>query len=262
MNELTQRTIFGAAYVAALVLSIMYSPILFGILSFIFIFVGHIELNNINVKRGGVIYLSTPIFLLGSVIAALIIFSSKWDIPLGLLAIASSIAIILNHSPFKRFTAFLSLSYLIFPMGTMVYLLYNNHDYSWMLVLSFFIFIWCSDTFAYVVGKMIGRTKLAPKISPKKTWEGFFGGMVFTMAAGALLAHYWHLPYIDMAVAAGVVCIFGVIGDLYESTMKRQAEVKDSGKFIPGHGGILDRLDSALYAFPFYLIALYLIQLI
>lgn len=262
MSELTQRITFGAAYVAALVLSIVYSPIIFGILAFIFIFVGHIELNRINWKRGGVIYLSTPIVLLATLITGLMVYFSKWDVPLGILALAASAAIILNHSPFKKYTAFLSLSYLIFPLGGMTYLLYNFHPYSWMLILSFFIFIWTSDTFAYVVGKLIGKHKMAPKISPKKTWEGFAGGMLFAMISGIILAYFWELSYINMAVSAGVVSVFGVIGDLYESVMKRQAEIKDSGSFIPGHGGVLDRLDSALYAFPYYLIALYLTQLI
>lgn len=126
-------------------------------------------------------------------------------------------------------------------------------------VLAFFILIWMSDTAAYVCGSLFGRHKLAPNISPGKTWEGFLGSCVLTMLAAWLLSS---LPYFQSAglslwqwiVFALVIEVFGLIGDLTESLFKRKAGVKDSGNIIPGHGGVLDRLDSILFAtIPAYL---------
>ena len=133
--------------------------------------------------------------------------------------------------------------------------------------LTLFIFLWCNDVGAYCTGCTIGRHKLFERISPKKTWEGSIGGAVLTMVAAYLLhtfmpVMYSFLPawaWIGMAL---VVVLFGTWGDLIESLMKREMGIKDSGKILPGHGGMLDRFDSALLAIPatvvyFSLIGLY-----
>jgi phosphatidate cytidylyltransferase len=117
-----------------------------------------------------------------------------------------------------------------------------------------FILIWANDTFAYIVGKSIGKHKLFERISPKKTIEGFIGGMIFTVAGAYILGQSNYFDFITpwqwMAFAA-ILVVFGTLGDLVESQLKRNAGVKDSGKIMPGHGGILDRLDSVLFAIPF-----------
>ena len=121
-----------------------------------------------------------------------------------------------------------------------------------------FIIIWTNDTFAYIVGKSIGKNKLFERISPKKTIEGFIGGVVFAVFAGYLISKLYIRPnpgfspksiaiWTTIALLAGV---FGTIGDLIESKFKRIAGVKDSGKIMPGHGGILDRLDSVIFVAP------------
>lgn len=122
------------------------------------------------------------------------------------------------------------------------------------VVLAMFVLIWLNDTGAYLVGSRIGRTKMWERISPKKTWEGFFGGVVFCIA-GAIGCHFI-MPgadYPSIWAWAGlgiVVAIFATWGDLVESLFKRTLGVKDSGHLIPGHGGILDRIDSFLMVMP------------
>ena len=109
--------------------------------------------------------------------------------------------------------------------------------------------IWVNDSFAYIFGSRFGRTKLAPKISPNKSWEGFFGGMLGSILVWVLISLLGLMPVpVPMAILTGIVLgIFGVIGDLFESRIKRSVGVKDSGNIMPGHGGLLDRHDSMLF---------------
>ena len=121
----------------------------------------------------------------------------------------------------------------------------------WPLLLLLSI-AWVSDTGAYFVGTFLGKHKMAPKISPKKSWEGFFGGLICSVA-GAVVLRFTGLLDLSLfdAIAVGIIiCIFGVLGDLVESQLKRNFGVKDSGSIMPGHGGMLDRFDGALLAFP------------
>ena len=117
-------------------------------------------------------------------------------------------------------------------------------------VFMLFVLIWSSDSFAYVTGRMFGKHKMAPKISPKKTWEGFAGGVVLTL----ILAYFIEQNYTDLRgnwmIVGLLVSIFAPLGDLVESQLKRSFAVKDSGTIIPGHGGVLDRLDSFIICAP------------
>jgi phosphatidate cytidylyltransferase len=111
--------------------------------------------------------------------------------------------------------------------------------------------IWAADTGAYFAGKNLGKHKLAPSISPGKTWEGWAGGALLTLAVGWAAGYFLpDIPLSHRLVAAGVVAIFGPLGDLAESMLKRSAGVKDSGTFLPGHGGLLDRFDAFLLVLP------------
>ena len=121
-----------------------------------------------------------------------------------------------------------------------------------LLLLAIFIFIWVNDTGAYLVGSRWGKRRLAPSISPKKSVEGSIGGLILVLLSAVVLRLllFPELSWLRILLIATVVAIFGTIGDLFESSLKRQAGVKDSGKLIPGHGGILDRIDSLLLAVP------------
>lgn len=129
------------------------------------------------------------------------------------------------------------------------------------LIFMLFLIIWLGDTLAYYIGTAVGKHPLAPSISPKKSIEGAIGGLLGSLG-GALLAHYWFLPSISIAnciILSLITGIAGQIGDLCESMLKRNLKVKDSGSIIPGHGGLLDRLDSILFSAPvFFYLHLYL----
>lgn len=125
-------------------------------------------------------------------------------------------------------------------------------EYNPNILLGSFILVWVNDSFAYLVGKNFGKQKLFPSISPKKTVEGFLGGLFFACVASYFIAKYTHtLTTNDWLLLAIIISVFGTIGDLIESKYKRQANVKDSGVIMPGHGGLLDRLDSIIFAAPF-----------
>jgi phosphatidate cytidylyltransferase len=127
--------------------------------------------------------------------------------------------------------------------------------------MTFVILVGCNDTFGYFVGVLIGKHPMAPTISPKKSWEGLAGSLIFTMLGGALMFDYvldihWHIGAI-----VGVLIVFtATSGDLIESAMKRDLHLKDMGSLLPGHGGVLDRLDSVLLSAPALWMALELVQ--
>lgn len=128
-----------------------------------------------------------------------------------------------------------------------------------LLALNLFVLIWCSDTFAYVSGKLFGKNKMFEAVSPGKTWEGFIGGLVLTCGFSTVLAHFFHIPmHVNLTVALCSV-LFGTLGDLVESMLKREFEIKDSGNILPGHGGILDRFDALLISLPFTALCYYLL---
>lgn len=124
-------------------------------------------------------------------------------------------------------------------------------SYTPLFIMAIFIFVWLDDTGAYLVGSLIGKHKLFERISPKKSWEGFFGGLILSLASSQAFA--WFAPEINrmnwLGLAATVV-LFGTWGDLIESLLKRTLGVKDSGNVLPGHGGMLDRFDSVMLAVP------------
>lgn len=130
-------------------------------------------------------------------------------------------------------------------------------------VLSILVLVWATDTGAYFVGRAVGKHKMAPSVSPKKTLEGLIGGLFFALVIAALI---YYCTELFSSISAGryFVCVFfaivfSVLGDLSESMFKREAEIKDSGKMIPGHGGILDRIDSLTAAIPVFVALFYLI---
>jgi phosphatidate cytidylyltransferase len=136
----------------------------------------------------------------------------------------------------------------------------GSYSVSTHLLCFFFLVLMGSDTGAYYTGRLLGKHKLAPNVSPGKTWEGAFGGMAASLLMAAL-AHYWFFPELELRAAlplAALMNVLGVVGDLTESALKRGAKAKDAAQILPGHGGLLDRLDSLLFNAPvIYYFALY-----
>ena len=127
------------------------------------------------------------------------------------------------------------------------------------LLITLLLVIWASDTFAYLVGSFFGKHKLLPSVSPKKTIEGALGGLLFALVTAWVLFYFWPLASLPVHLGLGfVIWLFGLTGDLVESHLKRHFGVKDSGRWLPGHGGFLDRFDAFVYLIPFVLLYLLL----
>ena len=158
----------------------------------------------------------------------------------------------------KRIPLFESKRYIVatfyLSSGFVFMLLIANYknNFTPLLLLGGFILVWVNDSAAYLVGKNFGRQKLFPSVSPKKTVEGFLGGLFFACISSYFIATYTEtLGFTSWLILAIIVSVLGTLGDLIESKFKRQANVKDSGVIMPGHGGLLDRLDSIIFASPF-----------
>lgn len=144
------------------------------------------------------------------------------------------------------------LLYIVFPLTFLSNMFGYTVGYRYEIYLGILVLIWTADTGAYVTGKLIGRTKLFPRISPGKTWEGAIGGILMACLTGFLWSLRFNIfPTWKWVGLAAVVSVFGIFGDLIESSFKRDLGVKDSGKLLPGHGGVLDRFDAFLFSLPF-----------
>ena len=156
----------------------------------------------------------------------------------------------------KGKTKTLALLYVLIPFFTIQLFGMTNHDYpnspfDPSLILLIFVLTWTFDTFAYLFGVRFGKTKIMPSVSPKKSWEGFAGGFFFTIIVSLITTHYFLAVENSIVLAISLFLPFtATLGDFIESHYKRQAGVKDSGDFIPGHGGMLDRMDAFMITIP------------
>jgi len=255
MNEVVKRTLSGIIYIALLVGAILFSKNTFLALFAFFLIVAVYEfcqlykINKINGYIISVLLSSTFIFLDNTNYNTLYLFVLPFSI--FLIVDLFKNKPIENHSNFNKYVHLVG--YIVLPFLIISQLPYSNEVYTPLLLLSIFIMIWCNDTFAYICGKLLGKHKLYEKISPKKTIEGFIGGLIFTQIASLILFKYTEIQAsLTFWLVMGLsISIIGTIGDLVESKYKRQAGIKDSGSIMPGHGGVLDRLDSILFAAPF-----------
>ena len=146
----------------------------------------------------------------------------------------------------------LTIRYLIFSFIFLVILPFYNGVYNPNILIGILVIIWVNDSFAFLVGKNLGKNKLFVSVSPKKTIEGFVGGVFFAIITSYFISQYFtEFALINWLIIAAIVSVLGTLGDLIESKFKRQAKIKDSGNIMPGHGGMLDRLDSLLFVAPF-----------
>jgi len=179
------------------------------------------------------------------------------------IALPSLLALLLPKGPenfIRNASAYaLTLIYIPFLAGFLILLARPQNGFERMM--TFVVLIACNDTFAYFTGLAFGKHTMAPKISPKKTWEGFIGSLIFTTIAGAFSFHYILDAQMWLGAIAGLlVVITGTSGDLIESAIKRDLAIKDMGDLLPGHGGVLDRIDSILFAAPALWLALEVVR--
>lgn len=156
---------------------------------------------------------------------------------------------------------FLGVIYVAVPFALINELVINELGYTPTLIMGILIILWVNDSGAYFAGRFLGKRKLFERISPKKTWEGFFGGALAALVASYLCGTYFtDLPFWQWIIIAIIITVTGTLGDLVESLFKRSIAIKDSGSMIPGHGGFLDRFDGLLLSLPFILSFLKLCQ--
>jgi phosphatidate cytidylyltransferase len=263
LNNFFQRTLTGTLYVSVIVLSIIFNAYTFaGLFLLITIFSLH-EFYSMAIastfKKSDAtqgIVLGALVFILSNLTFSGIL-SFRWYV---LLIPAFIIIYILelyrkNDNPVQNVAqTFLGVLYIAVPLSILNYLVFYplpGYQYNYAILLGMFILIWGNDTFAYLTGRLLGKHLLFERISPKKTWEGFIGGTIFTLGIAWLISFIFQvLNLSDWLIIGSIISIAGVYGDLTESMIKRTFNRKDSGNILPGHGGILDRIDSLLVAAP------------
>lgn len=178
-------------------------------------------------------------------------------------ALATAIGVMTIWSLFRQALIPIVIGLVFFslmPVSIMHGLIVANAILYGEVLLAFFVIVWANDTFAYLGGKLMGKRKLAPAISPGKTIEGSIVGIVLGTLTGVIIAEYWlRMPLFESGALSAIICVGAVWGDLTESALKRVAGVKDSGTLLPGHGGILDRIDASFGAFPLSFMAYHFI---
>ena len=257
MNETATRALTGAAYVALTLGAALAGPLTTTLLFLPVCIVAAREMQRLgNADAPEAPSLGIPLLTVAATYLAIAflgagVLSMQWAAVVILASFTVGMVDILlgdRKEPIRDVgTLLILIAYIALPFGLITSLLTNGPH----LFIGFMIILWTNDTGAYLVGRAIGRTKLLPRVSPKKTVEGFAGGLLLAVLAGGVLAWAWpELTMLQWVICAAVVAVTSTIGDLLESSFKRQAGVKDSGKVLPGHGGILDRFDGFLLALP------------
>lgn len=270
MSELLTRTLSGVVLLVVVVGSILLSPWAWAAVALLIVGIGTFEmfrLQGVMSKTSLILgeLLSLGAFLMAALSALKVLPESSLALELLCLMLPFLWALFSTSHDFKHLSAsaFGSLALLSLPASLTVFLfrpdVVGPLAGAKVLILVFAL-LWVNDIFAYLTGRLLGRHKLFERISPGKTIEGSLGGLVFTLGGVMLFSHYVAWLPMREAVGLGVIAVvFGTLGDLCESMLKRQAGVKDSGKLIPGHGGVLDRFDSVLFAVPFVFVFLLLL---
>jgi phosphatidate cytidylyltransferase len=263
MSNLWQRAITGTIFVVTIVAAIIFKSWIFHVVFGLIALVGLHEFYGLFKKSS-----SSPYSTLGIMLGAILYtfgvvnlytvdlthyFLGAIVLSFGLIALAELYR--KKKQPFENIgIALTGIIYIVVPFLLINYLIeFSRKTFTiteYWPVLSIFILVWCSDTFAYLVGRQIGKHKLFERISPKKSWEGFFGGLIFSVVGAITIAYFTESSYWQYATYGIIISTFGTLGDLVESMLKRSLKVKDSGTILPGHGGILDRFDAVLFVIP------------
>lgn len=261
LSDLIQRSLTGAVFILALLIGILVNEYSYFVLFLVILVLALSELYKLLNDKYNV-EISLTISVIGGVlfyIGAYLFFSTICSSFLAFIPFFAWFFIFFVLELYSKkknpiaslaFSA-LGLLYIALPIGLTAYLAFNYNDdsYHYGYLLALFVFIWVNDSFAYLVGSLFGKHRLFERISPKKSWEGFLGGLTFTLSSSLLFAYFF--PNQSLWVWLGIaflVVVTGTLGDLLESLFKRTLEVKDSGNLLPGHGGVLDRFDSMLFS--------------
>ncbi len=290
MKNFFIRTASGLAFTVLVIASILFGPVTFAVVFGTIMVLAVYEFLNITVgKRLLKQNLAAKVFTIVAAISMFVntflVVAYGYDPMYMLFTVLPVIGIFISNMYVKGFNEhrteekagesvrvangyemfpfyIVSLVYVVLPFSLMSLVLFDRTGvYDGNILLSLMILLWCTDVGAYLLGSTLGQMnnhRLFLSISPKKSWEGFFGGLILSVAGAIVLRYIGLLDFglVDAVVLGVIVCVFGVLGDLVESQLKRNFGVKDSGNIMPGHGGMLDRFDGALLAFPVAIIYL------
>lgn len=281
MNNLAQRSISAVVFTIVMVFGIIWDRLIFSGLFLLILLLALREFYNISLNGSFKLQQS-----MGIVCAAVAFLASAatefwFEASLGMVRAAYCVSFLIlvlipvscifrenNYDHGNLAFIYAGLLYIALPVILLPKIMMDGEVFDGWMLLSFFIIIWLSDVGAYFLGTAFGQKpdskKLAPKISPKKSWWGFWSAVVFGIATSVGLHFLTWLPFslVHCMILGLIISVGGVCGDLVESMWKRHFGVKDSGNCIPGHGGMLDRFDSALVAIPLACIYLSLFGLI
>lgn len=261
MNNLVLRSITGAIFAFVVLGSVLLDPYAQMIVFSIFMVLGLNEFYNLF-KKHEIVHVSKEIGLfIGIFIFCLLVGTSlEWLPSLSIILVFPLFFTLILVELWKRnIHPLINISVLVFGIIYVVIPFFltidlNLRDDSYLpSVVGMFLLIWTNDTFAYLTGRLIGKHKLFERISPKKTWEGTIGGILMTLVLGFIIGSTINKgEVVFWVVSAMIIAPCAIFGDLLESLFKRSLNIKDSGTLLPGHGGILDRFDAALFAIPFF----------
>lgn len=261
MNNILLRSITGFFFISIIIGALWFGELTTSIIMTLFAVLGLNEFYSLF-KKNKIVKISNPLSIITSIsiyIIALLVITKQ--IPSTSIALIIPIIFIYfitelyrkKDNPILNLSLFVfSLFYVAIPFLLVTHLklieIKNSH-----LAIGMFFLIWTNDTFAYLSGRFFGKTKLFERISPKKTWEGTVGGVVFTIIVAYIISLSNNsYPISFWLISALIIAPCSIYGDLLESLFKRSLNIKDSGNILPGHGGILDRFDAAIFAIPFF----------
>jgi len=270
VNNLLRRTITGAFIVIFVLGGLWLHPVTFFLVGAV-ILAGTQKEYYTMVRSTGIkpqvitgIITGFLVYFISTLVAIRLIPRESYLVMIPIMSIIMVVEIYRkNEKPFDSLAhTFFSILYTAIPVSMFPYSAFgrtglqplfsvNNLEFSPGMLMGFFLLLWANDTGAYLVGSAFGKHRLMERISPKKSWEGFFGGLAVTLIVSRLLSNF--LGVVDVKgwiYVALIVTIAGTFGDLIESMLKRSVGFKDSGTIMPGHGGFLDRFDSVVIAFP------------
>ena len=272
MSNILVRSLAGAVFVALIIGAIFWHPLAVFALFFVFNAIALNEFSRMFSNKG---YDISPISIIfnGSIVYLMIGAYANHFVDAKVFLLLMPIIFIqfiaslyrISKKPFEELgIKVLSVIYISIPFG--LFSIVENMDMNGdnqnepVLLMAFFLMVWSSDTFAYLTGSAFGKHRLFERISPKKSWEGSIGGGIITLIIAGVFGFYSEIfTPLTWVVLALITVVTAIYGDLIESQLKRSMEVKDSGSIMPGHGGILDRFDAAIFSIPFYLFLLYLL---
>ncbi|UTW60773.1 phosphatidate cytidylyltransferase [bacterium SCSIO 12741] len=274
MSNFLQRLLTGIGFFIVILGATAWRPESFALLFLTILLAGQLEFYRLIQKAGG-----KPQIFWGMITGAYLFLSNFWFVSQGFkgveLLIGSLFFIFMTFvlevfrkadRPFHNIAYTLTgVFYIGLPFSLLNYLVIDTdlvptYDFSPWVLVGTIMTMWANDSWAYIIGSWLGKNKLYPSVSPGKTWEGFIGGIVFSLLWASLMSLFIeNISWLDWLAVGAIVSLFGTAGDLAESKLKRSLQIKDSGNIFPGHGGVLDRFDAFIVAIPFLVLYFYLV---